>query len=99
MCYTEASSDDEFAKSNFILPSDDDKSSARPREMRHRSQNESDSDDTDGNDGNESLNGDIDDIDYRIQYILGSLKLTPAEWRVKCSTIDTAEVTLGSVWY
>ena len=72
--YAEASSDDEFARDNFLLASDDD-----------------DDDDAQSN------KNDDDDMEYRIQYILGRKSATPAEWRAICDSMETNEISRGSV--
>ena len=48
-----------------------------------------------------SSSGDDDDDDapeYRIQYILSHKTLFPFEWQKICDTMNTREVTRGSVW-
>ena len=39
-----------------------------------------------------------DEIEYRIQYILGRKAMTPAQWRSMNENYTTVEVTKGSVW-
>lgn len=57
----------------------------------------------------DEVDGEIDDEDddnlstasapeYRIQYILGRQSMTASAWRKICDSMDTQEVTHGSVW-
>ena len=73
--YAEGSSDDEFARDNFLLGSDDEDDD---NELNSNSKND-------------------DDMEYRIQYILGRKSATPAEWRAICDTMETDEINRGSV--
>ena len=135
--YCEASSDDEFAQNNFMLPgSDDSDNDKKKRKSKSKSSrgkkgaasksvrgtgvdadadvevvamddgneandgvkekdsndegnNESDSDSESGSDG--------DDIEYKVQHILGRWSATPSEWVQICANMNTREVTRGSV--
>ncbi len=52
-------------------------------------------DDDDDDDANSNKND--DDMEYRIQYILGRKSATPAEWRTICDSMETNEISRGSV--
>ena len=138
--YCEASSDDEFAQNNFMLPGSDDsdndkkkrkskgksshgkKSAASSKSVRgtgvdadvdvevvamgtndddeaNEGEKEKDSNDEGNSESDsDSENGsDGDDIEYKVQHILGRWSATPSEWVQICANMNTREVTRGSV--
>ena len=126
--YCEASSDDEFAQNNFMLPGSDDgrkkrhgkSKSSRGKKSLSKSVRDADADgevamatnedepndeekEIDSNDegidsdSDSDSGNDGDEIEYKVQHILGRWSATPAEWVQICAHMNTREVTRGSV--
>ena len=129
--YCEASSDDEFAQNNFMLPGSDDSDdgrkkrkdkskSSRGKKSLSKSVRDADADgevamatnedepndeekEIDSNDegidsdSDSDSGNDGDEIEYKVQHILGRWSATPAEWVQICAHMNTREVTRGSV--
>lgn len=94
--YKEASSDDEYAKANFMFPSSDNEKEEKDlsednNKKRGRGRKSKKTAENDVNEKEES-------IQYRIQHILGRKLMTPAEWREISDGKTTRELTKGSVW-
>ncbi len=81
--YCEASSEDEFAKEHFLLESCDEYDDKQPNSNKMVSCSAKSAD---------------DDIEYRIQHILGKKSMPQSEWRAMNENYTTIEVTKGSVW-
>ena len=79
------SSDDEFAREHFILPSDDDDDDDGGG--GEGSQNGSGSDDESRGENEEEI---------RVQHILARRCFIPEEWRKACDNMNTREITRGS---
>eukprot|EP01031_Cornospumella_fuschlensis_P026968 gene26968-32583_t len=97
--YREASSDDEFARQHLIFPSSDSEGGkGRGRKGKKKTKKTKPSSLEEGLIENSSDSGDDDDMNYRIQHILGRRSLSAKDWRKITDSMTTREITKGSAW-
>lgn len=94
------SSDDEFAREHFILPSDssddEDRGSRRKqRKCRPRSEEDDREAEDEQNSGSDS-DSDSNKEEFRVQHLLARRCLVPSQWRQVCEHMTTREITRGS---